>query len=213
MGTRITTPALLLLALAALDIAARADDAGAETPKTNEHFRLGLRSKMSEQPERAAYHFRVVLDRQPEHRAARRALGYRRTRASQGQPDHRSNAVRRWASNPSRWVRQPSERARAKEALRRTLHEEAAERMRGRFLVLALERAERRRALTLLLRNPNADMRTHAVRDLAKDAGRHAVAPLMHHLAKLHSNSADGGQYISQNRQTAYVQDFDVEIA
>ena len=196
-----------------MNIAARADDARAETLKTNEHFRLGLRSKLNEQPERAAYHFRMVLDRQPEHRAARRALGYRLTRATDGQPDHRSNPVGRWAgSHPSRWVRQPSERLRAKEALRRTRDKDATERMRGRFLVLALEPAERRRALALSLRNPHADVRSRAVRDLVEHAGRDAVAPLMHHLVKL-QDGVDAGQYISQNRQTAYVEDFDVEIA
>jgi len=175
---------------------------GTAKTKTDEHFRLALRSKLSEQPERAAYHFRVVLDRQPEHRAARRALGYKltpaegRTRATPGQP---------------RWVRQPSERTRAKDALRRTFHKDPAERLRGRYLVLALEPVERRRALALLLRNRHADMRFHAVRDLAKHARRKAVTPLMQHLTNLHGS--DGGQYISQNVQRGYVQDFDVEIA
>ena len=111
----------------------------------------------------------------------------------------------------ARWVRQPSERTRAKDALRRTFHTDAAERLRGRYLVLALEPAERRRALALLLRNPHTDVRTHAIRDLGKHARKKAVTPLMQHLSNLHGS--DGGQYISQNVQQAYIQDFDVEIA
>jgi hypothetical protein len=62
----------------------------------------------------------------------------------------------------------------------------------------------------------HAEVRTNAIEALANMEYREAVEPLFHHLVSLQSGGGGSGAprvHIFTGRQTAYVQDFDVEVA
>ena len=135
--------------------------------------------------------FRAVLEIEPGHRAARRALGYRATRNG--------------------WARAKSEREHAEAALRRTWARTAQARADGVLAILALEERERFRALAIALRSRHRDVRLAVVAALEQSGDKRAIRPLVAHLAS--AGGTTQRSYIARTAQVAYIRDFDVEIA
>ena len=140
---------------------------------------------------RADVSYRAVLEIDPEHRAARRALGYRRT--SDG------------------WVRAKSEREYAEAALRRTGARTREARAEGVLAILALEARERFRALLVALRSRHRNVRLAVVAALGRSGDKRAIKPLVAHLAS--AGGTTQRSYIARTAPVAYIQDFDVEVA
>jgi len=156
-----------------------------------EQFKRALRHRAQGDTAHAGALFRAVLENDPEHRAARRALGYRATRTG--------------------WVRAKSEREHAEAALRRTWARTGQGRANGVLAILALEERERFRALAIALRNRHADVRLLVIGALRQSGDKRAIKPLVAHLAS--AGGSTQRSYIARTAQIAYIQDFDVEIA
>ena len=190
------------------------------------HFKLALWCESKGLEELAGRHHDKVLERQPDHRASRRALGYRRAGAEWVRPDAAADTLRQVLKDLE--SRNIDTRRRAVRAAGRLLTDATGARVLPPLYRRALEDRDEsvRHAAVAALRKPgergrlrpflkalystSATTRLRAIDALGR-MGDRAAAGIMLRRYRVYSGVRSSG-VITTGVQRSFIQDFDVEV-
>lgn len=190
------------------------------------HFKLALWCERKGLTELARSHHEQVLEREPDHRASRRALGYRRAGAEWVRPgaaadtlrqvlkdlESQSIDTRRRAVRTAGRLLTDVTGARVLPPLYHRALEDRDESVRHAAVAALRKPGERGRLRPFLraLYSPSAMTRLHAIDALGRMGDRAAAGPLLRRY-RIFSGVRSSG-VITTGVQRSFIQDFDVEV-